>query len=163
MKRPLLYLGLAGCLAMLSGCESCGHKTGGPQGTAMKPPTRAPQRPQGTPALHVTPGAAEPFVKSDVVAYFQTHNLPRNGGTTSQIHVDSLELITSGEVTNRLHGVQTGLPDGDRVGFATLSGTFLFSAPSSKPKAFQRAYAAFDAGTGNLLMIGTLDQADKLE
>jgi hypothetical protein len=71
--------------------------------------------------------------------------------------VDTLEFLTNDEVTARLNGVSPGLADGDRIGFATLSGQFVFTGPrGSTPARFTRAYAAFDARTGNLLMIGSL-------
>src|SRR3954463_14013154 len=96
-------------------------------------PTGTPKRPQGAESLTVRPGAAEPFTKADVEAYFKARNIPKNAGSPDQFLVDSLEFITSKEVTQRLQGASTGLDDADRVGFATLSGTFIFTGPKGRP------------------------------
>ena len=102
-----------------------------------------------------------PFSQTDVAAYFQTHSLPRNLGPRASVRVDALEFISSADVTTRLKGERTGLADSARIGFATLSGDFNFTGPSgTRPARFSSAYAAFDATTGNLLMIGTLASPD---
>jgi hypothetical protein len=93
-----------------------------------------------------------------VVNYFKTHNLPKNGGDLSQMQVSSLEFLTSKEVSQRLQGEATGVDDNDKIGFVTLTGQFVFTGPSGQSARFNQAYAAFDAATGNLLMIGTLGQ-----
>jgi outer membrane murein-binding lipoprotein Lpp len=142
-------------LSVLAGC-SCKAKP--QEKIALKPPTGTPKRPQGMAALTVKPGPA-PFTKEDVTAYFKTHKFPKNQGSADQVQVDNLEFITSGEVTKRLQGVSTGLGESERVAFATLSGPFVFTGPKTKPVRFQSGYAVFDAITGNLLMVGTLEQA----
>jgi hypothetical protein len=129
----------------------------------LRPPTGTPQRPQGMVALSIRDGAAEPFTQKDVEAYFKAKNLPRNAGASDQFRVDTLEFITSKEVSERLQGASTGLDDNDRIGFATLSGTFIFTGPQGKPAIFHRAYGAFDAATGNLLMIGTLSDENRAQ
>lgn len=127
---------------------------------ALPLPKGTPNRPQGTPALTVKTGAVQPFAKEDVATYFQTHNLPMNMGARGDIQVESIEYLTNKEVTERLSGASPGLADNDRVGFTVLAGTFIFSGPpGSKLAKFSRAYAVFSAQTGNLLMVGTLDQA----
>jgi hypothetical protein len=123
------------------------------------PPPGIPNRPQGTPALPVNPQGAQPFTKQDVINYFSTHNLPKNSGSLSQFAVDSLQFLTSKDVTTLLHGVTTGLLDDEVVGFVTLFGNFIFTGPAgTRPVQFARAYAVFDSITGNLLMVGTLPQ-----
>src|SRR3954469_5938004 len=47
--------------------------------------------------ITVRPGAAEPFTKADVEAYFKARNIPKNAGAPDQFLVDSLEFITSKE------------------------------------------------------------------
>jgi hypothetical protein len=141
-------------LSVLAGCQSSCKPQ---EKIALKPPTGTPKRPQGLTALTLKAGA-EPFTKEDVNAYFKTHKFPKNQGSADQLQVDNLEFITSGEVTTRLQGVSTGLGDSERVAFATLSGPFVFTGPKTNPVRFQRAYAVFDATTGNLLMVGTLEQ-----
>lgn len=125
---------------------------------ALHIPKDAPKRPQGSPALTVKPGA-EPFNKSDVTNYFKTHNLPMNFTTTNDFTVESLEFLTNKEITARLKGASPGLAENDKIGFAILKGLFIFTGPpSTKPVRFTRAYAAFEAATGNLLMVGTLEE-----
>lgn len=162
MRGLFSFVALFGVLALFATCSRC--HTGGYQGgegygqkkMELKPPPEgAGKRPVGLPALTVRSGP-EPFTRQDVVDYFKTHNLPKNATTTTDFAVESLEFITSKEVTARLDGVTTGLADADRVGFVTLRGTFVFTGPKTSSGRFGRAYAVFDAGSGNLLMIGSL-------
>ena len=150
---------VAAASGLLQGChqQPVQPSPEAPKGIAFQLPTNKPLRPQGLPAIAATKGAASPFLKSDMVNYFATHSLPRFFGKPGQVHVVSLEFLTSKQVSDRLQGESTGLPDGDPVGFATLSGTFGVSGPSpAKHVTYSSAYAAFDGGTGNLLMAGTL-------
>ena len=129
---------------------------------ALPLPVGTPKRPQGMTALTVKSGT-EPFSKQDVVEYFKKHNLPKNSTSVTDFQVDTLEFLTSKEVSQRLQGVTTGLGDNERVGFVTLKGSFVFTGPPKrgKPATFGRAYAVFDATTGNLLMAGTLERSDQ--
>jgi len=146
---PILAFGAM----LLTACNSAGS---GPQERiALKMPSGTPQRPEGVPALRVR-AAEPPFTRADVATYFTTHSLPKTFGSLSHVVVDNLEFVTSAEVSRRLDGASTGLAAGERVAFATLSGTFVFTGPQSKAAEFRRAYAVFDAATGNLLMVGTL-------
>jgi len=155
MNRKLVSLLLLfGGLGLIAGCHRRHHEE---EKIALKLPMGNPNRPQGSTALTVNSGAAQPFTQQDVVNYFKTHNLPKNSGDLSQFQVTSLEFLTSKEVSQRLDGELTGLADNDKIGFVTLTGLFVFTGPpSGKLARFTKAYAAFDAGTGNLLMIGTL-------
>jgi hypothetical protein len=163
MHRPitglLLLLGIVGFLA---GCHDRDDH-GEQKKIALPAPAGTPKRPQGMTALTVRAGA-EPFTKADVVTYFKSHNLPKNAGALAQVQVDTVEFVTSKDVTQRLQGVSTGLADNDRVAFVTLSGTFIFTGPGADRKAatFNRAYAVFDAATGNLMMIGTLERTEQV-
>lgn len=122
---------------------------------ALKPPVGTPKRPEGMSAIHIT--HAGELSKQQVVDYFKTHNLPTNYTTTSDFHVESVDLITAKQVTDRLEGVTTGLADDERLAFVTLTGTFTFTGPpKSRPATFTRAYAVFDLKNGNLMMVGTL-------
>jgi hypothetical protein len=163
MKTPIRSTSFATILVaasvLLQGChqQPAPQSSEPPKGISFQLPTAKPTRPLGLTAIAVAKGAASPFSKSDVVNYFTTHNAPRFFGKPGQVHVVSLEFLTSKQVSDRLHGEPTGLPDGDPVGFATLSGTFGVSGPPpAKHMIYSSAYAAFDGGTGNLLMAGTL-------
>jgi hypothetical protein len=161
---PAAKLLLLSALCLMTSCDHKGENNNATQNKndatykkALPLPTGTPKRPVGVAAITAKPGSATPFTKDEVVAYFKTHNLPRNMGSTDQFQVDSLDFITSAEVSRRLQGAATGLSDNDRIGFARLSGTFVFTGPrEGKPVTFKQAYAAFDASTGNLLMAGTL-------
>jgi hypothetical protein len=164
MHRILIsILLLSALLAGFAGCrrgDGDGDRDDGNKKRALALPKGPGKRPQGMTALKANAGAVQPFSKNDVVAYFKAKNLPRNSSATTQFTVQSLEFITSGEVTKRLEGVTTGLPDNDRVGFVTLVGTFIFTGPpKSKPAVFRQAYAVFDAASGNLLLVGSLGRA----
>lgn len=157
VKNIMMLCLLAMCLAA-SGCDSCGSHH--PQGAVeMKMPTGTPQRPKGMKALEVKPGP-EPFSKDDITQFIHTHRLAKSIGDPSQLQVESLEFMTAKDASARLQNVHTGLPDDARVGFAVIRGPIYFTGPAqSKPVAFDRAYALFDASSGNLLMSGTLEKA----
>jgi hypothetical protein len=164
-RTVLAILLLFGTLGNLAGCrkhEGDGDHDNNQEKRALNPPKEPGKRPLGMTAIKANPGDPQPFSKTDVVAYFKTHNLPRNAGTTAQFSVQSLEFITSAEVSKRLEGVLTGLQDNERVGFVTLVGTFIFTGPpSAKPAFFRQAYAVFDAVSGNLLLVGSLGRAEE--
>ena len=157
-KKHLSLLLLLAGLSLLAGCEGCRHRHPDDEKIALKLPVGTPKRPQGSTALTVNPGAAQPFTQLDVVNYFKTHNLPKNGGDQSQFQVSSLEFLTSQQVSQRLQGEPTGLADNDKIGFVTLTGQFIFTGPPGRSARFSQANAAFDAKTGTLLRIGTLDE-----
>jgi hypothetical protein len=164
MRRAILtVLLLLGALGWLGGChhDTADTDRGKEKKIALHIPKEPPKRPQGSAALAVKTGAVEPFTKQDVADYFKTHNLPRNSTSTSDFAVDTLEFLTNKEVTTRLNGASPGLAENDKIGFATLKGLFIFTGPrQASPVRFKRAYAAFDASTGNLLMIGTLEREE---
>jgi hypothetical protein len=144
--------------AAVGGLAFCDRHPTKQQKIAMPLPQGTPMHPQGIPALKVKPGP-EPFTQADVAAYLAIHNLPLNGADASQLHVASLEFITSAQARDRLQGESTGLDDNESVGFVTLTGTFIFSGPrGTKTATFSRAYAIFIAATGSLIMDGTLDE-----
>jgi hypothetical protein len=159
-RTVLIMLLVIGDLASFAGCHREQKKM------SLPLPKGTPKRPQGMTALTVKSGG-EPFAKEDVVAYFKTHNFPKNFGATTEFQVDTFEFLTSKAVSERLQGVQTGLDDNARVAFVTLTGRFVFTGPPrtqrKEPTIFNRAYAVFDATNGNLMMVGTLDENKKRE
>lgn len=150
--RIALFVGLAViCFAV-----SCKRAHRPENAVEMKMPAGIPKQPQGLQALAVKAGP-EPFTKEDVTQYVQTHRLAKSIGDISRLRVESLEFLTAREVTARLQGASTGLPDNQRVAFATIRGPVYFTGPrNTRPVAFDSVYALFDAATGNLLMSGTL-------
>jgi len=154
MNKKISTLVVIAALSGVAGCERA-HR---PEGAVeLKMPQGTPKRPQGVEGLAVKPGP-EPFTKDEVASFLKTHRLARTVGDISQLKVESVEFITSKQVASRLRGASTGLPDDYRVAFVTISGPIYFTTPLSKkrPVAFDTAYAMFDAGSGNLLMSGTL-------
>ena len=166
MRRLTLILTALFALSIITACPKDEYREqprpGGGGGEnqkkiALKPPTGNPKRPEGMSALKVT--HAGEISKQQVVDYFKTHNLPMNFTTTNDFHVESFDVITAKQVSDRLSGVKTGLADDERLAFVTLAGTFTFTGPpKSRPATFKRAYAVFDINNGNLMMIGTLDR-----
>ncbi len=158
MTKKIVLLGVMALCMGPTGCDSCGRHE--PKNAAqLKLPTGTPQKPQGMKALVVKAGPV-PFTQDDVTQFVRTHRLARSVGDLSQLKVESLELLTAREVSTRLQNVSTGLPDNARVAFAIIRGPIYYTGPpGSKPVAFERTYALFDAGTGNLLMSGTLEKA----
>ena len=86
---------LGAATGLLLGCHQrpAQQSPEAPRGISFQLPTGKPMRPQGLAAIKVTPGAASPFTKSNVVNYFLTHNLPRLSGKPGQVHVVSLEFL----------------------------------------------------------------------
>lgn len=123
---------------------------------ALPLPKGKPRRPVGLPAVNVSPDPVQPFTLKDVSAFFKTHNLPTNLGSSDQFQVDTLLFLSSGEVSKLLQGVSTGLQDNELVGFATLSGALSIPKLDGGSVTFSRGYAVFDATTGNLLVAGAL-------
>jgi hypothetical protein len=153
----LILLALLALLALA--LSQCKKGPGEPEKQALHLPVGTPKRPQGMGALAIQPGQPQPFSKTDVATYLQSHNLPLNRGAATDVQVDSLEFLTNKEVSDRLQGASPGLADNEKVGFATLTGTFIFTGPPpGKPVRFSRGYAVFDALTGNLLMVGALEE-----
>jgi hypothetical protein len=148
---------LIGGLAAIVSCYP--ERPGEQEKMALYLPKGPSKRPQGMNALVVRVGSAQPFTTQDVVNYFKTHNLPMNMSSTGQFQVESVEFLTDRQVSERLGGASPGLTADEKVAVATLRGSFVFTGPSGGgPARFSRAYAVFDAKTGNLLMIGTLEQ-----
>src|SRR5216684_6895110 len=139
MYRTILTVFLfLGGFGWLVGCHH-DEDRGENKKIALHIPKEPPKRPQGSPAMTVKTGAAEPFSKQDIAEYFKTHNLPRNATSTSDFTVDTLEFLTNKEVTTRLNGASPGLADNDKIGFATLKGLFIFTGPrQASPARFTR-------------------------
>jgi hypothetical protein len=123
--------------------------------TAQKLPQGKLSRPVGIGALKVNPFGV-PFTADDVAAWLKKHNLPGNRNTSAQLQVQSLEFLTAADAAKRLQGVETGLNPTEQVGFATLEGPVAFEGPQGKTALFDKTYAAFDATSGNLLLVGSL-------
>lgn len=163
MRRVIIAaLLLAACMTILAGCVAAETGTtgnGDQNRQKLAAPTGTPLQPKGITALQVRPNEQQPFTVDDVGVYFQTHVLPGAYGTTS-VTVVSLEFITSREVSAHLQGETTGFPDAYVLGFAILAGDFVFSSPPQGQVVYhaKRAYAAFDAKTGNLVMDGTYSE-----
>jgi hypothetical protein len=110
-----------------------------------------------------TPEMLAPALRQDIGEHLPRHRdlgqLESDVATPTQFQVETLEFLTNKEVSQRLGGASPGLAANEKVGFATLRGTFIVSGPLDANVArFSRVYAAFDAKTGNLLMIGTLEE-----
>jgi hypothetical protein len=123
---------------------------------ALAPPKEKPHRPVGVGAL--APHAdGSSFTLADVAAYVDQHNLPMNRGDAKDVAVTSVEAMTVAEFAARIPGDVTGFEGGERLVLALIEGRLLFASPREAPSVqAHKAYAAFDAVTGNLLYLGTL-------
>jgi hypothetical protein len=131
---------------------------------ALSAPKGKPKRPRGLVALSLPEKGVQALTVDDVAKYFKTHNLPMNMGSTADIRVEKVEIMTDRELAARLDGASTGIGPNEKVALATLGGVFIFTGPpGSKPSRFTSAYAVFDAKNGNLLMAGTFGTAGKRE
>jgi len=127
----------------------------GPRG--LQPPKDKPHRPVGIKAVEPRPGGG--FKKEDVGNYLHTFNLPRNQGPSQQLGVVSLEFMSVSTLRTRIPADTTGFDGGEQVGLALLEGPLAFRSPQGgEPFTASKGYAVFDADTGNLLIVGTLEQ-----
>jgi hypothetical protein len=93
------------------------------------------------------------ITESDVRDYLATHPIMGIAYDASKISIDKVEFKTRKSVNEQLHGDGTSLSDNKILAFVTLSGSFTaWGAPTS----FSKAFAVFDAATGNFVMSGQL-------
>jgi hypothetical protein len=153
VSRFLMCCTLTSLLAAV-GCDKHREHAGKP----LPLPIGVPHLPVGMVAIPVAPGASPPFNAANVQSYIGAHNLPLNLGPKTVLHVAKLEFLQNSEVTQRLGGASTGLPDSALIGFATISGGLTFTGPmeAARLPTFSLGYAAIDATNGNLLMVGSL-------
>lgn len=95
-----------------------------------------------------------PIAQGDVVKYVQHAVMPRTLGPARAFTVTHAELLTSTEISTRLHGEQTGYPDNAMLWFVDLRRTFTFSGPHNTVVTAHIGYQVFDPTTGNLVMFG---------
>jgi len=116
-------------------------------------------RPVGMQAIGVSAKVEQSFSIETLTAYFHKRNLPMNMGPAASIRVEKVEFMTDHDLAARLNGESTGIGADERVVLVTLRGIFVFSGPPGSHLArSERAYAVFDARSGNLLMSGTVGE-----
>ena len=130
----------------------------GEEPQALPLPKGTPHRPVGITALVPHPGGAN-FTFDDVKDFVREHNLPLNHGDAKDLTVVSFELLTVADFAARIPGDVTGMGVGEMIALSTVEGRLRFAGARNGPlgKA-TKAYAAFDAVSGNLLYLGTLEQ-----
>jgi hypothetical protein len=122
------------------------------------------QRPiTGGSAIRTMPGVGKVITQADIIRYVTKKGMPRTLSGSRVDYVISVDLLTSGQISNLLHGEQTGLPEAKKLWFVTLKGVFFFPGPSSAQSGKVRSlpachigYEVFDPDTGNLYMFGGL-------
>jgi hypothetical protein len=147
MRVQTLVLSLA--LTATAGAE--------PPKAGLPVPTGTPQRPRGLPALKPH-GQGVVLDVEEVKKFLASHNLPHNLGSAAEIEVISVEKLQVEEVKQKVGIDTTGFKGNEPVGLAMLGGRVVFGGPPpDEPMVYTRAYVVFDALTGNLLMLGTLE------
>lgn len=112
----------------------------------------------GIQAIRPTKTYALPsFSVADVITYSSgkplAHTLVSSSLTSANMTV---QFLPSKEVSARLFGEPTGLPDSTLLCLVITRGTFTFSGPEGTTVTYPIGYEVFDARTGNLLMWGGL-------
>ncbi len=117
----------------------------------------------GMPAIRTMPGMAvaqanaqtgtKQITQAIVVQFVQQTGLPHTLPGSSLSAVTSAKLLTSKEISNLLHGEETGLPDSKLLWYVTMQGTFILPTYNGSVTA-HRGYEVFDPDTGNLIMCG---------
>src|SRR5258708_31985413 len=120
-------------------------------------PLALPHTALGIPAIKpqsslATSGGAR-ITKADVVQWVSTHQTDNQVAGTPSATVISVEFLTSKQVSTRLHGESTGVPDDILLCYVRVHGTFETNPPQGVPAVvYHDGYLVFDAQTGNLLM-----------
>jgi hypothetical protein len=81
--------------------------------------------------------------------------MPHTLGPSHTFAVTDAELLTSAQISTRLHGESTGYADNALLWFVEMQGTFVFPGLSGDVQA-KLGYQIFDPTTGNLIMFGSL-------
>lgn len=98
-----------------------------------------------------------PITRQDVIRYVQLAGMPHTLGPSPTLTVTFAELLTSAEISARLHGASTGYASNALLWFVEMRGTFVFPGPPhSHVVQAHVGYQIFDPTTGNLIMYGGL-------
>lgn len=92
----------------------------------------------------------------DIAKFIQLTGMPRTLGPLGPITDVRAELLTSAEISVRLHGASTGFADGTLLWFVQMRGTFVFPAARGQTVTAHIGYQIFDPVTGNIVMFGGL-------
>jgi len=126
----------------------------------------APTAPEGSPAIRPSASQSKTgsapsanggasITKGEVIAYVQTHHMPRMSAPAQPFVVTRAELVRSDVITTLLHGEIIGTPDDQLLWYVEVNGTFTASGPSDAPVlTFHHGVWVFDPTTGNLLLYG---------
>lgn len=108
----------------------------------------------GVPAITPRNNCTPSFTEQDVRAYLQSHQVVGTAPHAPPTTVTLVQFMTSAEVSQRLHGVDTGLADDAIVCYVELSGEFMpYRFPlgvTPHPSSFGRLI--LDAHSGNILV-----------
>lgn len=110
----------------------------------------------GGSAIRLMKNDGGPITQSDVIKYVRAAGMPRTLGPAHSITVTRADLLTSSEISARLHGEQTGYPDNATLWFVEIHGTFVFPAYHGQVVTSHIGYQVFDPITGNLVMFGSM-------
>lgn len=131
-------------------------QTGGPPPSASGARTA----PAGLPAI--APSASQmktggpAITKGAVIAYVQTHAMPRMSAPAQPFVVTRAELLRSDVITTLLNGESVGAPDDQLLWYVEVNGTFSGGgSPNTPPVTFHHGTWVFDPVTGNLLLCGS--------
>ncbi len=109
----------------------------------------------GMSGLRVLKPDGSPIRASDVEHYVMTVGMPRTLGPRNPITDVHAELLTSAQISARLHDESTGYPASAQLWFVQMHGTFVFPGPpDGKSVTAHIGYQFFDPVSGNLLMFG---------
>jgi hypothetical protein len=110
--------------------------------------------PTGQTAIRPRLSAVPSFSAEDARAYAETAGMPR--GAVRNVRVTQVAFLSSAQVSRRLGGISTGLPEEAPLCYVEMQGEFTFSDPLGGLLRFERGFEVFDARTGNLLVAGGL-------
>ncbi len=110
--------------------------------------------PTGRAAIKPTLSGVPSFSLDAARAYAESGRIPI--GVARNVHATDAKFLTSTEVSKRLDGATTGLPDDAQLCFVEMQGDFTFAGPSGSDPHFTRGFEVFDAKSGNLLLSGGL-------
>jgi hypothetical protein len=143
-------------LAVLSGCKK--EEKQPPPPIRNLPINLPPTAPTGSPAIAVRGAGTPAFTAEDVKQYVATHPIPMGVRQDAKPVISDVEFLTSKQISDRLHGENTGFPDDYPLCYVELQGPVSFAGPSGTRVTYNRGILVFDAHSGNLVMGGGVPQ-----
>jgi hypothetical protein len=165
IKKPVVFLVVCFLASVGTGCsrqqQRAPEPQGASQGKAVTPDISRllkesrPTVPVGSAAIKPATQSVPSFTVDAAREYAMAHPLPAfAGGKNQKPKITRSEFLTSKQVSQILHGANTGFADDQLLCYVELQGPFTFSGPPKTTVTYPRGIMIFNAATGNFIMSG---------